>query len=568
MRALLMIRLSSETDESTSPERQRLTGQALCESRDWPIVGYAEDLGVSALKYGPLERPELRVWMTEKINEWDVLVFWRLDRFVRSVMDMADMIRWAEKHKKTLISVSEPWFDLSTDVGKILALMISMFANMEAKATQTRVLDAHRYLRTTNRWAGGPAPYGYKAVPNTGGEGKILALDEEAAAVVRQIFTWVIAGVALNAVAIRLNAKGVVAPEVHRRKQGNSKKEPRTKNGQQRGLKWTRNSVLNIVTNEAVMGLKTSGNKSVRNADGFPIRMAEEIVSRDDFARAQQQLSERTNVRTRSEGPTLLLDVIFCAYCGAKMYRYVSSKRKAADGQWHRYSYYRCSNKQLEKPGCSSKLLRLEDTEEWATLIWLDEVGFLEMTERVYVPGIDHSEEMEELASAIAVLTERQETAGPVQLAAIQKRIDAHEARYAQLAAEPARAERWEMKSTGVTFGALFYEAQQAVHSHGSTTCVNKDYRPAQSPEECIRTEGEPDPDIQTMRTLMMQSGFKILAGTGTVEKPHRYSFASELQSVMDGYRPTEEDLWRGSGYRTEYMPEAVKKLYRSLRAE
>ncbi|WP_373686552.1 recombinase family protein, partial [Streptomyces lunaelactis] len=43
MRAAICIRLSRETEESTSPERQRAACEALCEARGWQVIAAEED---------------------------------------------------------------------------------------------------------------------------------------------------------------------------------------------------------------------------------------------------------------------------------------------------------------------------------------------------------------------------------------------------------------------------------------------------------------------------------------------------------------------------------------------
>ncbi|MFF7391596.1 recombinase family protein [Streptomyces scabiei] len=44
MRAAIYVRLSRETDETTSPERQRAACEALCEARGWEVVAAEEDI--------------------------------------------------------------------------------------------------------------------------------------------------------------------------------------------------------------------------------------------------------------------------------------------------------------------------------------------------------------------------------------------------------------------------------------------------------------------------------------------------------------------------------------------
>jgi hypothetical protein len=84
LRALSALRLSVLTDETTSPERQRAANEGAASAVGAEIIGEAVDLGVSASKTTPFEGPELGAWLTRP-DEFDVIVWWRFDRAVRSM---------------------------------------------------------------------------------------------------------------------------------------------------------------------------------------------------------------------------------------------------------------------------------------------------------------------------------------------------------------------------------------------------------------------------------------------------------------------------------------------------
>jgi site-specific DNA recombinase len=94
--AFMAIRLSHETDESTSPKRQTEQTQGYCDLRGWDIAHVASNLDVSG-GISPWERPDLGKWLTEPelIARWDVLVVAsaRLDRLTRSYFDAASSWR-------------------------------------------------------------------------------------------------------------------------------------------------------------------------------------------------------------------------------------------------------------------------------------------------------------------------------------------------------------------------------------------------------------------------------------------------------------------------------------------
>jgi hypothetical protein len=63
LRALIEIRLSNETEESTSPERQREQDEAYCGIMGWDIVHVCRDLDVSRA-VSPFDRGDLGKWLT------------------------------------------------------------------------------------------------------------------------------------------------------------------------------------------------------------------------------------------------------------------------------------------------------------------------------------------------------------------------------------------------------------------------------------------------------------------------------------------------------------------------
>ena len=83
MRALIVVRLSRVTDATTSPERQLAACRELCDRRGYEVVGVVEDLDVSAGSTSPFDRPQAGDWLSNRLGEFDVIVFFRADRIVR-----------------------------------------------------------------------------------------------------------------------------------------------------------------------------------------------------------------------------------------------------------------------------------------------------------------------------------------------------------------------------------------------------------------------------------------------------------------------------------------------------
>lgn len=87
MKAAICVRLSKDTDTSTSIERQREACQDVCEARGLAVADVYEDAGVSG--FTTVTRPG-RDALLERPEEYDALVVFKLDRLARNTRDAVD----------------------------------------------------------------------------------------------------------------------------------------------------------------------------------------------------------------------------------------------------------------------------------------------------------------------------------------------------------------------------------------------------------------------------------------------------------------------------------------------
>ncbi|MFE1309807.1 recombinase family protein [Streptomyces sp. NPDC058755] len=157
IRVLTALRISHLTDESTSLERQLADAREHIAKKaalglDWVEVGVARDAHVSATKRHPLDRAELGHWLKERAPEFDLILFWKLDRFIRKATDMQDMLRWADGHgQKAFASVTEPIFDMTGPFQHMIIAFFAALAEMEADNTSTRVKSFRESIREQQR---------------------------------------------------------------------------------------------------------------------------------------------------------------------------------------------------------------------------------------------------------------------------------------------------------------------------------------------------------------------------------------------------------------------------------
>ncbi|WP_060713587.1 recombinase family protein [Pseudonocardia sp. HH130629-09] len=208
MRALILIRLSRVTDATMSPERQRQACERYCQERGWSVVGIAEDLDTSGA-VDPLKRVGAGPWLRDRLDEFDVIVAWKLDRVGRNARDMSSLVNFLTDHDKTLATVQDA-IDIATPVGRMLVYILATLAEMELTSISDRNTASSQYLIRSGRWRGGVLPAGYRSEQNPEGSGLVLIPDKQGTApTVREIVARVLAGERLAGIVRDLNARGV-----------------------------------------------------------------------------------------------------------------------------------------------------------------------------------------------------------------------------------------------------------------------------------------------------------------------------------------------------------------------
>jgi DNA invertase Pin-like site-specific DNA recombinase len=321
-RALLSIRLSVLRADTTSPVRQELDLRRLARDMGFRVVGVASDLNVSATKVPPWKRKELGDWINNRLPEFDVLLFWKLDRFVRRLSDLAMMIEWCLKYGKNLVSMSEK-IDLTTTAGRTMASIIGGIAEIEAAGTSKRVASLWDYTKTQDAWLVGKPSYGY--VTDRDGEGRaVLRVDATA----YRVLHW------CRSAAVRqcpCSARRVVKVLV--------------RSGLCRpGL--TPSTLLRRLRNPALMGFRVEEDQDggirrsrlVLGRDGRPITVAAPIFTADEFNGLQKALDRtaRNQPARRPGGATKFLGVVICADCETNMTVQKTTKKS------REYRYLRC----------------------------------------------------------------------------------------------------------------------------------------------------------------------------------------------------------------------------------
>jgi DNA invertase Pin-like site-specific DNA recombinase len=450
-RVLGALRLSKDKDESTSIARQRDDIERWASANGHTVVGWAEDVDVSG-GVTPFERPSLGPWLTsERAAEYDVIAAWKLDRLSRRLFHTFDLLKWAERHGKTVITVDDRNFDLSTPIGKALMAILAAIAEGELEAIRERSRSSVRHLMKIGRWRGGFVPYGYVPVKAEDGEGWRLEVDPDTSEMYREIVRRIVQGEATNSVVRWLNESGVPIPvDVQRIRSGN---EPS-------GSHWRPGNLLRMLRSKTALGYAEMTEtrtlpdgttekvtRLVRDEEGMPVVRADPLLTYSEWQELQEALDGNSRMRSGNRfGGSPLLRVAYCE-CGRPMYR----------KQGRHAIYYYCSAPSATSTPCvkGNLAIRAEEAEKAAEESFLMIFGNLEIKRRVFVKGNDNSARLADIERALRDLREDRAAglySGEQGTADYRKMYLDLEARRKKLNAEPVQPDHWEEVPTGQTY--------------------------------------------------------------------------------------------------------------------
>lgn len=378
------------------------------------FVGWARDIDVSALKTTPWEREELAYWL-ERPSEWDVMIWQRMDRAVRSMADMADLGRYAKQHGKRLVFASGPGggrleLDFSSPMSELIMLILAFAAQLEGQTIMERTQGAAAHLQSLGRWPGGPVPYGFQPVRklfSDGNEGWWLDEHPHTAGITREMVGRAISGMSYKGLVDWLNAEKKVTPKNHRARLATP---PRPDD---KSSRWMTTVVRTMLRSPLLRGhLVKKDGTVVRSADGSPVLQGAPLINDATWYALQDALKDRTIpslTAPRRTNAHALLGVLVCDTCGHNLH---AAQRKDRRGDVQ--AIFRC-NSTLHAPGQPYPSVPRDGVLEYVDLEFRRRLGFFRRTQIVRTPGVDNRQEIAELTADVAELTTRwQRLRGPL----------------------------------------------------------------------------------------------------------------------------------------------------------
>lgn len=196
-----------------------------CQQQGWDAVFVFTDEAQSGKN---TDRPGFQDMLEKaEMGCFDVVVFWKLDRFCRSLTDLVTTEEQLDEYGVALQSVTE-YIDTASPVGRFNFRNLASAAELESDLTSQRVQIGMHGMAKKNRWPNSEPPFGYDLADD-----QTLESNGEEVAIVRRIFRMYLEHRSMPKVAHELNKAGIT-----------------TRGGEE----WDRWSVRGILSNELYRG--------------------------------------------------------------------------------------------------------------------------------------------------------------------------------------------------------------------------------------------------------------------------------------------------------------------------
>ncbi len=340
--------------ESSSIGSQReLIRSFIREQEDMELFDCYADDNYSGSNF---ERPEFKRMISDiEAGRVNCVIVKDLSRFGRDYIETG---RYLDQVFPALgvrfIALTDRYDSFSADAGeRNIVLPVKNFINDSyCRDISTKVKSQLAIKRRKGECLAAFAVYGYR---KSAEDRNRLLVDDYAAGIVRRIFAWKIEGMAVSAIAEKLNGLHILSPKEYKKSLGLNYRGGFTRGSDSR---WSSPSVRRILTNEVYLGHLVQGrtervNYKVKKCVEKPkeewIRVEnthEPIISADDFTIVQNLLKADGRISPEKKEISPFMGLLFCGDCREQMVRRVNRYKGTEK------VYYICSTKNRGE-GCS-----------------------------------------------------------------------------------------------------------------------------------------------------------------------------------------------------------------------
>ncbi|MDD3251804.1 MAG: recombinase family protein [Lachnospiraceae bacterium] len=364
-----------QAQEGYSIHEQAEKLNAYCKAMGWNLVNIYSDPGFSG---ATLDRPGIKKVIKDvQAGRCKKVIVWKLDRLSRSQKDTLILLEDVFlANDCNFVSIMES-FDTSTPFGRCIVGILAAFAQMERENIKIRTsMGRHARIRQ-GYFHGSHAPVGYKFAEKSND----LIIDPYYSKIVREVFQLYISGRSIKSIGVEI----------------------KNKYGDKR-YDWGNNTaVRRILSNPIYMGRVTLGDQIYEG-------LHEPIVSETDWYLAAAILEHNKTMDKRTyafkaSGATadnLLTGLLFCGYCGARMYARKVSKVKK---KYICHSVARTSAAMIKSDNCTNRVHPY--TVEQLDAIVIEEIKKLSLDRSYFDSMVDQMKE--EAPDELAAFQERLE---------------------------------------------------------------------------------------------------------------------------------------------------------------
>lgn len=353
-----------DSDESNSIKNQRdLIHEYIGRHPDLELCMEGYDDNYSGTNF---DRPHFQEMMRAiEEGKIDCIVVKDLSRFGREHVDVGKYLRQFTSQNIRFIAILDIYDNTKeTSSDHLVVSMKNLFNDNYCRDTSIKIRSHLDVRRRSGKFIGSFAAYGYRKDPE---DKNHLLIDDEAAAVVQDIFAWKIDGMSNQAIADQLNQLGILSPMEYKQAKGVN-----YGSGYKVHAKalWSSVTVRRILTSVVYLGIMEQGKRTTPNYKvKREIQRPQEewmrvegthdpIVSQEDFDLVARLLMLDTRATPGGKTVYPLAGLLYCGDCRSSMAR----KPQKIDGQT--YQYYICGGHKSDAQKCSTHTIHAEMLEQ------------------------------------------------------------------------------------------------------------------------------------------------------------------------------------------------------------
>lgn len=343
--------LSPGKVESNSISSQRdLIRSYVAKCPDIELVAEYVDDGFTGTTF---DRPNFKKMMEAvERGEINCIIVKDLSRFGREYIDAGQYIEKLFPQKGVRFIAVNDHYDSLTSTSASDSLMIpfkNLINDSYSRDISIKIRTNLEAKRRRGEFIANYTAYGYRKDPQ---DKNRLIVDDEAARIVRSIFTWCMEGFSSAGIARKLNEQGILSPSAYKRSHG-IHFQTAFQTGRQ--TQWSSIAIKRILTNEIYCGTLIQGRTTTVNykiktviakdeKDWARIENAHEaLIDKDQFDIVQRLLTEDSRSLRDSNQAHPLSGRVFCGVCGSV------AKRVMVSARGRKYTYYFCPACKKEK---------------------------------------------------------------------------------------------------------------------------------------------------------------------------------------------------------------------------